>query len=347
MKKYVYLFLVILCVACNKQQNTQLVFEKVPSINMQIGHLITDADTISFVKYDTINEKKPLFVFLQGSLPRPLIIQVDDNFLWWADMSNIDASVLTSCHVIEIVPPFTPIIASMEYLDNNYAYCPTTEKGVYDENYRLNDKLEVYVDRANKIINALAKEQWIESDSIFIYGYSQGFHVAANVANFNPLVRAVGLISSNPFGRIHTTIDKYRVEVIKGKMTEEDFQKQIQEIYDYWEYLATTPDSIFIKEKNIGDTPSNKFDFSQSSVAILCNLKQPLFIAYGTRDIGRTACDLLPFYFIMAGKKNYKMRPALGRGHSFEVVRDDGSHDFDDRYPEKISAEFLEYVRSN
>ena len=346
MKKYVYLFLVILCVACNKQQNTQLVFEKVPSINMQIGHLISDADTISFVKYDTINEKKPLFVFLQGSLPRPLIMQMDEERLWWMNRNNIDTSILKSCNVIEISHPYTPIIASMEYLDNQYAYSPTKEQGIYDINYRLHNKLEVYVDRANKIINTLAKEAWVDKDSIFIYGYSQGSHVATRVANENPLVCAVGVIASNPFGRINSIINSYRTATIQGKMTEEQMQKTLESYYEFWAYMDTIPDTTYIKEKN-GDIPSNQFGFAKPSVDILCNLKQPLFIAYGTRDPHAVRNELLPFYFIMAGKKNYKMRPALGRGHSFEVVRDDGSHDFDDMYPEKISAEFLEYVRSN
>ena len=346
MKKYVYLFLVILCVACNKQQNPQLVFEQVPSINMQIGHLITDADTISFVKYDTINEKKPLFVFLQGSLPHPLIIQIDEEHLWWANMNNIDTSVLNSCNVIEIVHPYTPIITSMENLDNLYAYSPTKEQGIYDVNYRLNNKLEVYVDRANKVINALAKESWVDKDSIFIYGYSQGCHVATRVANENLLVRAVGLISSNPFGRINSIINDYRTATIQGKMTEEEMQKTLENYYAFWAYMDTIPDTTYIKEQQ-GDIPSNQFGFAKPSVDILCNLKQPLFIAYGTRDPHAVRNELLPFYFIMASKKNYKMRPALGRGHSFEVVRDDGTHDFEDMYPEKISAEFLEYVRSN
>ncbi len=346
MKKYFYLFLVILCVACNKQQNTQLVFEKVPSINMQIGHLISDADTISFVKYDTINEKKPLFVFLQGSLPHPLIIQLNEERLWWANMNNIDTSVLNSCNVIEISHPYTPIITSIEYLDNQYTYCPTKEQGIYDVNYRLNNRLEVYVNRANKVINALAKEDWVDSDSIFVYGISQGYHVATYVANENPLVCAVGLISSNPFGRINGIINSYRTATIQGKITEEQMQKKLESYYAFWAYMDTIPDTTYVKESN-GDIPSNQFGFAKPSVDILCNLKQPLFIAYGTRDPHAVRNELLPFYFIMAGKKNYKMRPALGRGHSFEVVRDDGSHDFEDMYPEKISAEFLEYVRSN
>ncbi len=346
MKKYFYVFLVILCVACNKQQNTQLVFEKVPSINMQIGHLIEENDTISFVKYDTINEKKPLFVFLQGSLPRPLIMQLDEEKLWWTNKRNIDSSILNSCNVIEIVPPYTPIITSIENLDNLYAYSPTKEQGIYDVNYRLHNKLEVYVDRANKIINALAKEAWVNKDSIFVFGVSQGGDIATYVAKENPLVCAVGVISAGAFGRIQDIINEYRTMTIQGKITEEQMQKKLESYYAFWAYMDTIPDTTYVKESN-GDIPSNQFGFAKPSVDILCNLKQPLFIAYGTRDPHSVRNELLPFYFIMTGKKNYKMRPALGRGHSFEVVRDDGSHDFDDRYPEKISAEFLEYVRSN
>ena len=157
---------------------------------------------------------------------------------------------------------------------------------------------------------------------------------------------AVGLISSNPFGRINGIINSYRTATIQGKITEEQMQKKLESYYAFWAYMDTIPDTTYIKEQN-GDIPSNQFGFAKPSVDILCNLKQPLFIAYGTRDPHSVCNDLLPFYFIMAGKKNYKMRPALGRGHSFEVVRDDGSHDFEDMYPEKISAEFLEYVRSN
>jgi pimeloyl-ACP methyl ester carboxylesterase len=93
------------------------------------------------------------------------------------------------------------------------------------------------------------------------------------------------------------------------------------------------------------DLPATWKSFSQSVVEILANLKQPVFVAYGTRDYHSVACELLPVYFGFSGKTNYRMHPMIGRGHNFELIDEDGKPDWNDVKSNDVIMEFVKFVK--
>jgi hypothetical protein len=71
------------------------------------------------------------------------------------------------------------------------------------------------------------------------------------------------------------------------------------------------------------------------------------YIAYGTKDDGPQQCDLLPIYFELAGKTNYKIRPFVGRGHNFEEITVEGKHNFDNMRWKEAVDEFMLWCSFN
>ena len=76
-------------------------------------------------------------------------------------------------------------------------------------------------------------------------------------------------------------------------------------------------------------------------------MKKPIFIAYGTEDIGRAfGNDLLPIYFMNVGKTNYKVLPMVGCGHNFEEISSEGVSNFDKMHWDDVMNGFIEWWES-
>jgi pimeloyl-ACP methyl ester carboxylesterase len=338
-KLFVCSCFIIICNCIFAQSN--LTVENVSQLNMQLFCLTTPTDTIHFLKYDTINEKKPLLLFIQGSLPKPLIVE---------DNGNLDAnpfkifskSAFKQFNVVEISQPNTPPIVNVKNLNHQYSYIKSDNPYDFDKTYLQRNVTETYVERANEVINCLVQQNWIDIDSIFVYGHSQGAHIAAHLAAENSRVKAIAFSSTNPFGRYQGIMQTIRSMAISGKITEEEAQKQIEAYWKWWDIYCY---GIPLPENYIGDLPATCLSFSQSVVDILANLKQPVFVVYGTRDYHSVACELLPIYFGFSKKNNYKMHPMLGRGHNFELIEDNGNTIWSDTKWTEVMDEFLKFVK--
>ena len=104
----------------------------------QIGQLIEnkalkftieqEKDTIEFIIVDTLlEEKKPIFLWCQGSLPVPLFCEIENYgyYFFGGGVSNFDyAQIANDYHLVIISMPKTPILAKKENLNNSYQYIP-------------------------------------------------------------------------------------------------------------------------------------------------------------------------------------------------------------------------------
>ena len=321
---------------------SNLTVENVSQLNMQLFCLATPADTIHFLKYDTINEKKPLLLFIQGSLPMPLIMEHADGSLEANRFRIFNKSVFEQFNVIEISHPNTPPIVNVKNLNHQYSYVKSDNPYDIDKTYQKRNIAETYLERANEVINCLMQQNWIDNDSIFAYGHSQGADIAVRLAANNANIKAIGFSGSTPFGRYAGILQEIRAKAIKGHITEEDAQKKIEQYWNSWNYMVHT---TTVPDNWNSDLPATWLSFSQSLVDILANLKQPVFVVYGTRDYHSIACELLPVYFGFAKKTNYKMHPMLGRGHNFELIDDEGNVHWNNTKWSEVMDEFVKFVK--
>ncbi|MDR3285854.1 MAG: alpha/beta hydrolase [Prevotellaceae bacterium] len=317
----------------------QLIVENIKQINTQLFCLTTPTDTIHFIKYDTINEKKPLFLFLSGSLPMPLIVDYGkdyNNMMATNSFHLFDKQIFENFNVVDISQPNVPPIILYENLDNQGAYKN------FSLEYLKRNVAETFVTRANEVINCLLAQEWIDRDSIFVYGHSQGAYIAARVAAENEAVKAIAFSSTNPFGRYQGMLQTIRDKAISGVISEEDALTQINQQYEFWNKVCYED----FPNDYRAQLPATWKSFSQSVVEILANLKQPLFVVYGTKDYHSVACELLPIYFGFSGKTNYKLHPMLGRGHNFESFDENGNPHWDDMKWQDVTIEFMNFIKN-
>ncbi len=299
-------------------------------------------DTIEFLRADDTNQKLPVFVFIQGSQPIPLIMNFG-NKLTAAFLYNLDNTILSNYHVIEIATPNTPLYCDSTSLDDQCRYVPTGEPTGFDPIYIKRNHLSTYTERANAVIDYIATQQWADKNNIIVFGHSQGAYIAAALAAQNKHVSVLGLASFCPLGRMQGQVIEARLNAIARKTTMQQSSERITEISDYWKYLQSADDEEYQKQRK-GDLPSTTKSFSRPVFEEISRLRQPVFIAYGTSDYHCILCDLFPLYFAQNKKENYEILPMNNRGHNFEMINQDGSHDWEDVKWHEVTAAFARFI---
>lgn len=278
-------------------------------------------DTIDFVIADTnLNVSKPLLLFCQGAQPVPLFFDFDEQGIFPVTLNNFNIEELNKeYHVAVISMPKTPLIVGREHLNNQYNYVTdTTNQNSYSIEYLKADYSENYVLRANKVLKFLRKQNWIVSSKIVVSGHSQGARIAVGIASSNKNITHLGLFGYNPNGRIDQSIRQIRKNAEAGKISWEKADSLQKEQYDFYE-LIQNPDSI-----EAHPSLTSWKSFSEPTINKLTELKIPVFIAYGSQDVGAELCDLLPLLFIENGKKNFHLKRYHNLDHNFFPIDEDG-----------------------
>ncbi|MGD9929972.1 MAG: alpha/beta hydrolase family protein [Mangrovibacterium sp.] len=226
-------------------------------------------------------------------------------------------------NLIIISMPHIPLVAEESQLNSNFAYVTDkTNPYSYPEAYLTADYLDNYVERGNQVIDFLLKQKWVQPDSIYIVGHSQGARVATKIAVRNMHIAALGFLSGDPLGRVTQSIRTIRLMQRTGQLSPNNAQSEIDEIYRKWEQLNGS-------EAN--PNSNSLISFSEPLIDELTHAKLPIYIAYGTEDLNAEFCDLLPIEFVRNKKFNYKLVAYPGLEHNFMELDSSGNPD-----PEKF-----------
>lgn len=310
-----------------------------PVGNLDVLHFSLDssADSIDFIKLDkNMNKAKPTIIFCQGSLPIPLVVKLTDN-KFFLPAINFDYEKLSSKYnIILISMPHIPVVAAESNLNNQYAF--VTDKAnphSFPEAYLKADYLASYVERANRVVQFLLKQKWVEPDSIYVAGHSQGARVAAKLAAENKHIAALGFFSGDPLGRATQSIRRIRLMQRTGQLSPGDAQSKIEDIYQKWEQFNQSEPS---------PNTNSLISFSEPTIDELVNTKIPVYIAYGTEDLTAEFCDLLPIEFIRNKKFNYKLVAYPGLEHNFMELDSSGKPDPEKFHWPEAFNEFINWL---
>ncbi len=298
-------------------------------------------DTIDFVIADTnLTVKKPLLLFCQGSQPIPLFFNFNEEGIFPVALNNFDSNKLNEkYHVCVISMPKTPLIVGRNHLNQQYNYVTdTSNQQSFSLEYLKSDYSENYIRRANRVLNFLKKQKWINTDKVVVAGHSQGSRIAVGIAASNNNVTHLGLFGYNPNGRIDQTIRKIRKNAETGNITWEKADSLQKEQYDFYTMIQNN-DSI-VAQPSLNSWKS----FSKSTISELINLKIPVYIAYGSNDIAADYCDVLPLYFIEKRKNNYVMKRYSNLEHNFFPFKDNGSVDYQNGKWKTVMNEFIDWT---
>ena len=270
----------------------------------------TDNDTIEYLKIGVdIDTPKPIIIFLQGSLPSPLIIDLGSfkhiNIPF--DFKNL----IIDYHLIVISMPKTSLIIAKEYLNKSYSFI-TNQSDEYSFSYKYlkNNYLDNYVNRTNAVIKDLRLKKWVDKDEIHLIGHSQGAKIATVVTSENQQIKSVSLLGFNAFGRYEAKLRRERIKLKSNLIDAKEYKANIKSLYERWEDINNTPNDF---KKGHNSWASFSIDYTP----FLLKIDIPIYIGYGTNDIIAENCDLLLLNFIKEGKTNMKVNPYIGLDHNF------------------------------
>ena len=336
--KKILLILVLLYSTFSIGQKYELIEKKAMHFSLE-----QENDTIDFIVVDTVlNQKKPVFLWCQGSLPIPLFLEIENYgyFFSGGGVANFNyKDIAKKYHLVIISMPKTPIIVQKENLNNRYEYIPNSSKpNVFSKEYIKADYLENYVIRANYVLNFLKKQKWVSNDTLVIAGHSQGTEVATKLAIQNKSVSHLGLFSANPFGRIDQFIREARLDAQLGRISPEQADSIIKQNYTFFEKANN--------EEAIKTNPELKAwkTFSTRYYVDWLKLDIPIYLAYGTEDRCADLCDIIPLFFIEKGKTNLTIKRYIGLEHNFFELSKDGSLNNKKGHWNEVMNEFIKWI---
>ncbi len=275
--------------------------------------------------------RKPVFFFVQGSLPSP-ILKYDERGLYGVFPFETD-QYLTDYHLIIVSKPGVPLVADVKTLTPRYEYLdPKT--GQVPAAYCQRNYLEYYVARDAAVLHYLARQPWVEARNITAMGHSEGSNVVARLARRpGPLSRVVYL-SGSPLGRMLT--------VIAGNRQEAD-SVGAESNFAYWKEVVAAP-----KQNNcLGDTHLlvSSLSSTQTPLDDFRHSKIPVFVGYGTRDRSALLEDYLRLEMIRAGKTNLTFHVYPELEHNFFGFTN-GKVDQEKWNWDRVARDFFAWMRA-
>jgi len=303
-----------------------------------------ETDTIEFIIVDTlIEDRKPIFLWCQGSLPVPLFCEVENygNYFFGGGVSNFDYSeIVKKYHLVIISMPKTPVLAKKENLNNSFQYIPNpNEPQRFSDEYIKADYLNNYVNRAQYVLKHLKKQKWVSGEKLIVAGHSQGTKVATKLAVSDTSITHVGLFGANPFGRIDQYVRVARLNAQLGNITWTEADSIINTQYDFYRQVQNK-DSI---EAN----PHLKAwkTFSEPLYDDWLSLDIPIYLAYGTEDRTSDLCDIVPLFFIEKGKDNLTLKRYLELEHNFFELDENGRANHEKGHWKEVMEEFIKWIK--
>jgi hypothetical protein len=248
-------------------------------------------------------KRKPVFLFVQGSLSKPVILYDEQGAFPMLPFET--DTLLTHYHLVEISKPGIPLLAHTKTLTPDYAYLDPKTKQV-PLAYCQRNYLGYYVARDAAVLRYLARQPWVRADDITAMGHSEGSNVVARLARKPGPLRRVVYLSGSPLGRMLT--------VIAGNRQEAD-SLGAENNFAYWKEVVAQPQ----QNNCLGDTHLLVSSLSsiQTPLDDFRRSKIPVFVGYGTRDRSALLEDYLRLEMIRAGKTNLTFRAYPGLEHNF------------------------------
>jgi len=338
MRKLIAILTLLYCSANSFGQSGQLIENKAIKFSIEL-----EADTIDFIVVDTLlNEKKPIFLWCQGSLPVPLFCEIENygNYFFGGGVSNFDyREIAKQYHLVIISMPKTPILVRKENLNSSFQYIPNPEEpNKFSIDYIKADYLENYVNRGLKVLEFLKLQDWVDHEKLVVAGHSQGTKIATKIAAKNNEVTHLGLFAANPFGRIDQYVREARLDAQLGKISWEKADSLMNNYYEFYKQVNN--------EDSINADPSlNAWKtFTQTYYDDWLSLEIPIYLAYGTEDRTSDLCDIVPLFFIEKGKENLTLKRYIGLEHNFFELKENGRANHEKGHWNEVIEEFIQWI---
>lgn len=279
-------------------------------------------DEIGKIQYhvykNKIEKKKPLLLYLQGSKNFPLFWQ-NPNGKYSSSTTLNFKSISEEYHIILISKPNTPLVDKIEVTQSGRKYYPIKER--YQEKYSLDWR----ANSADIVIDDALKSLKVDPSRIVVWGHSEGSQVAPAVAVKNKKVTHVVAMMGNSLNHLYDFILHERVAALKGKISNEKAQSNIDSLLTEYEKIYKDPKST--REKWYGETYYKWSSFSKvTPLENMLKLDIPiLYIAGGADHHSILNMDYAKIEFLRKGKDNLTYKVFPNCDHFFLETKTDKS----------------------
>lgn len=279
-------------------------------------------DSITFAvvaRKGELSQKKPIFLFRQGSLPIPLFtINPKTNRPALTELPKTCYDHEADYYSIMIAKPGIPLVVDDSYLDTLFSSRSTLKASMYPTDYQSRNYLDYYVDQTNAVLRFVLSQPWADPKRVVLTGGSEGYHVAIKTARKNRQVTHLIAFSGNLEGRHQSIIRTERMKGFTGEYTQEEAQHSVENLQREW--AAICQDSLNVTATS-GDPNRTTYSFSHGrNKDFLLALTIPICIIYGTADVGATSNDILPLEFARRGKTNLTLKVYPNHDHTFHKL---------------------------
>lgn len=301
-----------------------------------------EGDTIDIIilSAETNNkkQKKPLLLFLQGSMPRPLFFY-DESGNQYENTFPFQTTLYTKDYHIAIInKPGVPSVAKLEELATPYYNYIDQETGYFPRKYCQNNHLDYYVNRNKAVIDFLTTKDWIDANKIVLVGHSEGVDIGFKMAIGKVKMSHLVLLNGDLTGRIMSEV------ALRRKMNPND-SLATEQVFDHWKEL--TQMTTYSDDCSKGDSQKATASFSYPFMQYIAEVDIPIYVGYGTKDRGVLLMDYLRYEAIRLRKDNYHFKAYHGLEHNFAPVQADDTPDYDNMQFDRVATDFFAWLKTN
>lgn len=259
--------------------------------HIKLKYLDDPVDVIIISKPEEERIAKPIFLFCQDRLPKP-VIKYSEKGLFEILPFNEEA-LLDEFHIVIVGKPFIPISSNVDKLSQDFLFLKNQENRIPPRGYSDRNYLDYYVFRNNAILKQLFKYRWAKTSKLLVAGQGEGSSIAVKMATLNKKITHLIYLSGNPYGEIAS-------QLFVSQLRDDTVQKQNHILSEYKKVIANSSEIQYDEL----ETTKAIFSFSLPQRDHLMSLKIPILICSRNDDSTTTFLNLFQIEAIRERKQN-------------------------------------------
>lgn len=261
--------------------------------HIKLKYLDDPVDIIVISKVGEERIAKPLFLFCQDSLPKP-IIRYSEKRLYEV-LPFQEEELLVDFHIVIVGKPFIPVISNTDKLTKDFLFLKDHERGIATRGYLDRNYLDYYAFRNNSILKQLFKFRWAKTSKLVVAGQGEGSSIAVKMATINKKITNLIYWGGSPYGNVAGTLEENHLKTPSNSLISND-------IFAKWRNIVENCTEI---EYNGLETSKSIYSFSAPQRDNLLGLKIPILFCYDREDSNAILNDLFQLEAIRA--KSHKI----------------------------------------
>ena len=260
--------------------------------HIKLKYLDDPVDVIVISKVGEERIAKPLFLFCQDSLPKPIIRYSEKGL--YEILPFQEEGLLEDFHIVIVGKPFIPVISNTEKLTKDFLFLKDQERQIATRAYLDRNYLDYYVFRNNSILKQLFKSRWAKTSKLLVAGQGEGSSIAVKMATINKKITNLIYLGGSPYGNVATILEETR-------LNDTNNSSKANDIFAKWRNIAEN--STEIEYKGL-ETSKSIYSFAAPQRDNLLSLKIPILFCYDRNDSNVILNDLFQLEAIREKRQN-------------------------------------------